>query len=127
VRLLLDEHLSPGMAEALRSRGHDVVAVAERTELRGRPDIDVLVAAAAERRVVVTEDRRDYVRFGLRWLPSRRPHHGVVLLSPRSFRRHPAGYGRLLRALEALLAAHPGDDDLVGDVIWLERASSDAD
>jgi predicted nuclease of predicted toxin-antitoxin system len=127
VKLLLDEHLSPQIAESLRSRGHDVVAVVERPELRGRPDIDVLVAAAAERRVVVSEDIRDFARLGLSWLPSRKPHFGTILVSRRSFPRHPAAYGRLVRALEALLAAHPGDDDLVGDVIWLRRAAPDAD
>lgn len=127
MRLLLDEHLSPDIAEALRSRGHDVVAVTERRELRGRPDVDVLVVAAAERRVMVTEDIRDFAWLGLRWLPTRRPHHGVVLVPRRSFPRHPAGYGGLVRALEALLAAHPGDDDLVADVVWLKRPDPDSD
>ncbi len=38
MKLLLDEMWSPAIAAALRERGHDVVAVAERSDLRGKPD-----------------------------------------------------------------------------------------
>lgn len=126
MRLLLDEHISPNVAASLRERGHDVVAVAERTELRGRRDIDVLIAASAERRAVVTEDVRDFRTIAARRLSSRKPHSGVVLVPQRAFPRRRDGFGRLIRALDALLAAHPGDDDLVGDVIWLRPLPEDA-
>ena len=48
MRLLLDEHLSPEIAASLRSRGHDVVAVSERGELRTAKDIDVVIAGMIE-------------------------------------------------------------------------------
>ena len=38
MRLLLDEMLPAAIAQQLRNRGHDVVAVAELLELRGLPD-----------------------------------------------------------------------------------------
>ena len=126
MRLLLDEHFSPEAAESLRRRGHDVVAIAEREDLRGRDDIEIVVAAAAEERVVVTENARDFVPIGSRRLPSRKPHHGVVLV-PRRYPRLSDRLGPLIRALDALLAAHPGDDDLVGEVIWLQRTAADPD
>jgi len=125
VRLLLDEHYAPEVASALRDRGYDVVAVAERQDLRRRTDIDILVAAAEVGRVVVTEDAKDFMPIGLRRLPSRQPHSGIVLVSPYAFPRSRNGFGLLIRALEVLLADHPGDDDLVGDVIWLKRSVDD--
>ena len=125
MRLLLDEHYATEVASALRDRGYDVIAVAERQDLRRRMDIDVLVAAAEEGRVVVTEDAKDFVPIGLRRLPSREPHSGIVLVSPRAVPRSRNGFGLLIRALDALLVAHPGDGDLVGDVIWLRQATDD--
>ena len=127
MKLLLDEHFAPEIASSLRQRGHDVVAVAERLDLRHRADIDILVAATAEHRVVVTEDAKDFLPLGARRLPDRRPHFGVVLVPRRSFPRSRDGFGRIVRAFDALLRAHPGDDDLMGDVIWLTGASGDAD
>jgi hypothetical protein len=125
VKLLLDEHLAPDLAESLRSRGHDVVAVAERGDLRSRKDIEVLVAAARERRVVVTEDVGDFMRLAARRLPDLHWHAGVVLVAPRSFPTSSDALGRLMRALDALLVDHPGDGDLIGEVIWLKRAADD--
>ena len=101
MRLLLDEHLSPKLAEVLRRADHDVVAVAERPDLRGRPDGDILDVAAAEGRVVVTMDIADYATIGARRLPSRHPHHGIVFVSRRTFPRARDGFGLLVRALES--------------------------
>ena len=48
-QLLLDEMLSPKIAEALRSAGIDVVSVSAEPNLRGLADSDVLDWAASER------------------------------------------------------------------------------
>jgi predicted nuclease of predicted toxin-antitoxin system len=120
VRLLLDEHLSPAIAESLRRSGHDAVAVAERDDLRGRRDSAILAAATSEGRSVVTADVADFVVIGARRLPSKQPHKGVILVARRAFPRS-SSIGPIVRALDALLTAHPGDDDLVGDMIWLRR------
>ena len=127
MKLLLDEHLSPEVARSLRSRGHDVEAVAERGILRSEKDIDVLVAAAREQRVVVTQDIGDFTRLGARRLPDLHWHAGVVLVAPGAFPTSSEGFGRLIRALEALLAAHSDDEELIGEIAWLKRAPEDID
>lgn len=71
MRLILDEHFDYVIAEELRPRGVDAMAVkGERPDLEGKDDDVVLRTASAERRVVVTNNVRDYAAlvedFGLR-------------------------------------------------------------
>ena len=56
MRLLLDEHFSRHIAEQLRTRGHDAVAVGERADLAGLADDELFAAAQQERRAIVTEN-----------------------------------------------------------------------
>lgn len=55
MKLLIDNALSPVVAETLRERGFDAVHVRDR-ELHAAPDEDVLDLAAAEERVLVSAD-----------------------------------------------------------------------
>jgi hypothetical protein len=121
VRLLLDEHLSPIVARSLRDRGHDVIAVAERTDLRGAEDEAILLAAAAEDRVVVTADTEDFARLGASRLRDRHWHAGIILAPPGTFPRSRDGSGLLIRALDALLADRPDADPAIAEVLWLSR------
>jgi predicted nuclease of predicted toxin-antitoxin system len=123
--LLLDEHYAPEIAASLRQRGHDVVTVAERPDLRGSADIAILAVAASEGRVVVTQNVRDFAALGARRLPGRKPHAGVVLVPRQRFRGSRSGFGLLIRALAAFLDAHAVDEKLTGRVVWLERASDE--
>jgi predicted nuclease of predicted toxin-antitoxin system len=122
MRLLLDELCPPGIAEALRERGHDVVSLHDPSHrhLRGRPDAIVLAAAADEHRAVVTDDVRDFLPLH-RELAARAPaRHGLVLFTNRSSPRHrPDAFIRtMVAALDALLASSV-DDAAEGRVIWL--------
>ena len=56
MRLLLDEMLSPVIAEQLRLRGYDVESVAGDPARKGLPDRDVMELARSERRAVVTNN-----------------------------------------------------------------------
>lgn len=125
MKLLLDEHLSPTVAQSLRDQGHDVVAVAERDDLRGAGDQEILLAAAAEGRVTVTMDVEDFAGLSARRLLSRQWHAGIIFASTHTFPGTRDGSGVLIRALEALLAARAEDDPLTASVIWLSRAPED--
>jgi predicted nuclease of predicted toxin-antitoxin system len=117
VRLLLDEMWPPSVAEQLRGRGHDVVAVAERPELRTQPDEVIFAAAQGEERAIVTEDP-GFRRLAAETLRSARPHPGLILTSDRSYARSdPRTYGRLVSALHALLVS---EVDLRDREHWLD-------
>ena len=104
MKLLLDEMYPYSIAEQLRGRGHDVVAVTERPGLRGAPDRDVFAVAQEEGRALVTDD------IGFRSIDSEHrargeTHHGLVLTSNRRFPRgQPRTVGRLVRALDRFLS-----------------------
>jgi hypothetical protein len=118
VKLLLDEMLSPDIAEQLRERGHDVQAIAasEHAELG---DPEVLEIARAQQRAVVTDNVRDFRPLHVAAVqPGGAGHHGMVFMSG-SFRRTKADIGRIVVALEAKLKAHPGLDDLANAEEWL--------
>ena len=55
MRFLVDNALSPTVADRLRTAGHDVVHVRDRG-LAAAPDDDVLALAAAEQRVLLSAD-----------------------------------------------------------------------
>jgi hypothetical protein len=59
VRWLLDEMLPQAAARELEVLGHDAISVVD-VDLRGVEDGDVFEYAAAERRIVVTENFADY-------------------------------------------------------------------
>lgn len=83
-------------------------AAADDPALAGLADEDLLRAAAGDRRVVVTENARDFDRIVRDWSALGEHHHGVVFTSPRRFHRGAKAYpANLVRALEAVLAAPP--------------------
>ena len=59
-KLLLDEHLSPNLAEALRKRGVDAIAVAG-SALATLRDEEIFVRAADLGRVIVTFNNPDFI------------------------------------------------------------------
>jgi len=102
VKLLLDEMLSPAIARELRSRGHEVLALAR-----------------AEHRAVVTNNLRDFRPLHHEAItPGGAGHFGMIFM-PGSYRRTKADTGRIIAALEAILSEHTGETDLVNGEAWL--------
>jgi predicted nuclease of predicted toxin-antitoxin system len=104
-RLLLDEMFSPAIAAELRERGHDVIAVADRPDLRAKSDEEIFAWASTERRWLLTENVKDFRPIMLRALPGGPPGCGLLFTSSRAFPRSRKNPGPLINALHAWLTA----------------------
>ncbi len=81
MRLLLDANLSPrGIATPLQTRGHDVLALAADLAFEGLDDPLVLELAAAEHRVLITRNSRDFAPLARQWAEASRRHAGLILI-----------------------------------------------
>jgi hypothetical protein len=119
LRLLLDEMYPAAIADALRARGHDAVAVVERPELRSGSDADVFAAAQTEGRTVVTENVADFVPIANDHDARSKAHHGLVLVHPVRYPRgHPRTIGAMVTALDELASRSP-EHDPTGRRDWL--------
>ena len=107
VRLLLDEMFSPAIAAELRQLSHDVMAVADRPDLRSKSDPEIFAWASAEKRWLLTENVKDFRPIMLRALPAGAPGCGLLFTSSRAFPRSRKNPGPLIRALDAWLTAGP--------------------
>jgi predicted nuclease of predicted toxin-antitoxin system len=108
LKLLLDEMWSPHVAEQLRSRQHDVSAVAERADLRKQPDEVIVAAALREGRAIVTEDRRDYRMLRRLAIDVGEEFPWLIFTDNATFPRgQPRTVGRVVVALDTLLSADP--------------------
>ena len=113
MKLFLDEMWSADIAEQLRRRGHDVVAVTELPNLRGLRDAELFAIAQTEGRAIVTENVSDFRPLAAHALQQGRPHFGLVFTTNRSFPRHdPRTIGRLIAALHDLLSLGPDSSNL---------------
>jgi predicted nuclease of predicted toxin-antitoxin system len=126
LRLLLDEHFSPEIARQLRARGHDVIAVGERDDLRGRSDRVHFASLPDQQRAIVTRDLGDFRPLLAQALRSGTQTYGLVCV-PRRFSLSRKAIGRLVRALDALLASHAAADAAIkrGGEIWLDDPRGD--
>ena len=124
MRLLLDEMHSPAVADLLRAEGVDVDAAADRADLLGTADVDLLAAAAGEGRVLVTENVKDFAAIDQRWAAVDRLHAGLVFTHPERFPRGAGNHAAVLaEALAAFVADQAGAlQDVPAFVWWLDRA-----
>lgn len=105
LKLLLDEHISPDVAEGLRRRNRKLMvrytAEWEGGNFLGRDDSACLQQAAKQGLTLVTYDRRTIPPLLKTWAEEERTHGGVVFVDEKTI--SPADIGGLVRALKRLL------------------------
>lgn len=116
-RLALDEMSSPAIAQALRDLGYDVVAVAERADLRAMTDAEIFAWAAAQGRWLLTENVKDFRPLLLQAVQADTPTAGILFTSGRSFPRSRKNPGPVISALHAWLSTGPPEAPITED--WL--------
>ena len=120
--LFLDAHISgPRIARALRGDGHDVRAADEERELDGFTDEGLLSLAAAEGRIFVTFDVKDFPLIARRWAEAGRVHAGCAILVGMDH----GEFGAILDAIARQLAARPQQGDWVDLTIFIARSMPD--
>jgi hypothetical protein len=104
LKLLIDEHYPPSVAEQLRERSHDAVAVQEEADLRGMLDPNLFTEAQRRNCALLTENTADYIVLDAEDRSRHLAHWGLVFTSNRTFPRGKATtVGALVKALDELL------------------------
>jgi hypothetical protein len=101
--LLLDEMFSGIIAEQLRAKGHDVLAVVADPALVGLADDQILAHASAAKRVLVTANIKDFIPLDARYRAASQTHAGLILVSARTFPQDRTFTAAIISALSALL------------------------
>lgn len=118
VKLLLDVHHSAVIAAHLLVEGYDVAAAVNDSTMARLSDEELLRAATADGRAVVTENVGDFSRIARAWGTFEEHHAGIVFTLRSRFYRGTAAYpGSVIAALGTLLDAAP--PSTVDRIFWL--------
>lgn len=101
--LLLDEMFSGTIAEQLRAKGHDVLAVVADPALVALPDEQILAHAVSAGRALVTANIKDFIPLDLRYRAASQDHAGLILVSAKTFPQDRSYTAAAASALSALL------------------------
>jgi hypothetical protein len=101
--LLLDEMLSGVIAEQLRAKGHDVLAVVADPALVALPDDQILAHAASAGRALVTANIKDFMPLDARYRAASQAHAGLILVPATTFPQDRSYTAAVTGALPALL------------------------
>ena len=117
MKLLLDEMYSPGLAEALRAADVDARTVVE-LGTAGSSDPEVLAAAIADGRTLLTENVADFARISAEHVVAGQHHLGVLIALSSRFSRRTAGIGPLAGAIRDI-----ADQQLSDRLVYLQAPS----
>ncbi|MFP5232316.1 MAG: hypothetical protein ACLGQX_06750 [Acidobacteriota bacterium] len=122
LRLLLDEHLSPDVADGPRRRERNLIVHAlnawENGNFLGLDDAAILREAAAQALTLVTYDRRTIPPLLKEWAESGQSHGGVIFVDEKTI--PPSDVGGLVKAL-AVLAKDGSEWDWTDRICFLQR------
>jgi hypothetical protein len=122
LKLLLDEHISPGVAASMRRRDRKVVVFGmaewEDGNFLGQEDSACLQQAAIQKLTLVTYDRRTIPPLLKDWAEAGRPHAGVIFVDEKTISQ--ADIGGLVQSLGMLLK-EARDWDWTDRVCFLQR------
>jgi hypothetical protein len=120
--LLLDEHISPAVAEEFRKRTKNasILALAEWEDgqFLGVSDEVILTQAAVQKLTFVTYDRKTIPPVLKSWAEAGRDHGGVVFVDEKTI--PPSDIGGLIAALQKLVR-DSARTDMTSAVIFLQR------
>jgi hypothetical protein len=120
LKLLLDEQISPEVANGVQRRNRSLVIHTmvqwENGNFLGKEDSACLLEAAKQRLTLVTYDRRTIPPLLKVWAEEERAHGGVIFVHEKTIL--PADIGRLVRALISL-AGQAGEMDWTNQVYFL--------
>jgi len=117
--LLLDEMFSGTIADQLRSKGHDVLAVVADPALLALPDDQILAHATATGRALVTANIKDFMPLDAQYRAAGQAHAGLIFISSKTYRQDRGYTAAITGALSAFLDQDPGLQP--GQVIFLPR------
>jgi predicted nuclease of predicted toxin-antitoxin system len=121
VRLLLDAHVSgPRVGRRLEGKGHDIRALDQEPELEGLDDEEVLALAAAEERILVTHNVRDFPAIVREWGATQRSHAGVILV----YRIDHREFDVIVRGIQRCLDLYPEPGSWADLVLVVDRESA---
>jgi hypothetical protein len=122
LKLLLDEHISPDVANGLRRRNRAMevryMVEWENGRFLGQDDRACLREAAAQGLTLVTYDRRTIPPLLKTWAEEGRTHSGVIFVDEKTI--SPADIGGLVRALTSL-ARETGNWNWTNRIYFLRR------
>jgi Domain of unknown function (DUF5615) len=104
--LLLDEMFSDTIAQQLRAKSHDVIAVVAEPALVSLPDDQILAHAAATGRALVTANIKDFMPLDGQHRAADQGHAGLILVSTKTFPQDRSYTSAVTGALASLLDKH---------------------